>query len=280
MDIRSELEQQGFAQTLRKIVEQAREESLANSNDSPGHSSDSLAMRDGSSPGQQGSMNRVLDGVRKDLVKSAHEAPLQSVAPDRTPSRATPSSAPPPVTERRSALNTVTKAAGNLLSDIATAPPSRPAPVRSSNAATTRGSADSQGTGSRSTVGLLMLLAGLGLAWYFVPHLLAAMNGPRLAESSLGGGMPHIDIRTRGDVIRAFHQYALRPATPAPTWWTHREVERQVADETPALQPAIQTLADLYEQARYLPDDANFTSDQIGTARRALEQCESSQSRG
>ena len=91
--------------------------------------------------------------------------------------------------------------------------------------------------------------------------------------SGIVGEIHPADIRSRSDVVRAFHQYALRPATPAPTWWTHREVERQVAQTTPTLRPAIRTLTDLYEQARYLPDDADLTPDQIGTARRALEQC-------
>ena len=285
MDIRSELEQQGFAQTLRKIVEQARDEALASPNDSPVPPSERLAMRNGSSPEQDGLQNQAFNSVRKEFDVAARETSSPAVSQSRLPSGAAtsfapPPSSPPPVANRPSTLNSVTKAAGNLLSDIATAPAPRPATVRSSNAATTRGSADSQGAGSRSTIGLLMLLAVLGLAWYFVPQLLAAMNGPRLAENPLGGGMRLIDIRTRGDVVRAFHQYALRPATSASTWWTHREVERQVADETPALRPTIQTLADLYEQARYLPDDADFTPDQIGTARRALEQCEATQSRG
>ena len=62
----------------------------------------------------------------------------------------------------------------------------------------------------------------------------------------------------------------------AAEWWTHRAVEQQVAQESPALQPAIQTLTDLYEQARYLPDDADFGPDQIGSARQALEECEAS----
>ena len=123
-----------------------------------------------------------------------------------------------------------------------------------------------------------MLLAVLGLVWYFVPYLMAAINDSHRAVSLVGGEIHPADIRSRSDVVRAFHQYALRPATPALTWWTHREVERQVAQTTPSLKPAIQTLANLYEQARYFPDDADFTPDQIGTARRALEQCQATSS--
>ena len=274
MDVRSELEQQGFAQTLRKIVEQAREESLVAANDSAGSLAGGQAGGNGSSSGLEGSVVRMLDGLRKGLVESAQEPPAPAPSPTRTPSSATPSSALQPAAERRSPLSRVSQAAGNILSDIATPPAS----VRSPRATSSSGTADSQGAGSRSTVGLLMLLAVLGLVWYFVPHLLAAINDSRLAGSPVGGAIHPADIRSRSDVVRAFHQYALRPATRASTWWTHREVERQVAESTPTLRPAIQTLTDLYEQARYLPDNANFTPDQIGTARRALEQCQAASS--
>lgn len=273
MDVRSELEEQGFAQTLRKIVEQAREESLVASNDTSTPPSGSQVGGSGSTAGLEGSVVRMLDGFRKNLVEAAQEPPVPSSAPGQTPPSAAPSSAPQPNPEHRSPLSQVSKAAGNILSDIATPPASRPAPVRSPHATSSGGAADSPGASTRSTVGLLILLAVLGLVWYFVPHLLAAINESRLVGSPVGGELHPADIRSRSDVVRAFHQYALRPATPVLTWWTHRKVERQVAEATPALQPAIQTLTDLYEQARYLPDDADFTPDQIGTARRALERC-------
>ena len=273
MDVRSELEEQGFAQTLRKIIEQAREESLVASNDSAGPSAGGRAVRDGSSTGLEGSVVRMLDGLRKDLLETGQEPVVPSPAPVQPQPSAVSPSAPQPVAEHRSPLSQMSKAAGSILSDIATPPASRPASVRSPHATSSGGTADSQGAGSRSMLSLLMLLAVLGLVWYFAPQLLAAINNSRLAGSPVGGEIHPADIRSRSDVVRAFHQYALRPATPAATWWTHREVARQVAQATPALQPAIQTLTDLYEQARYLPDDVDFTSDQIGTARRALEQC-------
>ncbi|MBC8113505.1 MAG: DUF4129 domain-containing protein, partial [Candidatus Saccharimonas sp.] len=203
-----------------------------------------------------------------------------STAPETMRPEAARPSAPQPDTERRSPSSPLSKAAENIFSDIATAPAARPAPVQSSRTGSSGAVIDSQGADTRSTLGLLMLLAALGLVWYFIPQLLAAISQSQRAGSPLGAEIHPADIRTRRDVVRAFHQYALRPATPAPTWWTHREVERQVAATTPALQPTIQTLADLYEQARYLPDDTNFTPDQIGSARHALEQCEASQSCG
>ena len=120
------------------------------------------------------------------------------------------------------------------------------------------------------------LLAVLGVVWYFAPQWIAAIGESQRKPSIVGDVIHPVDIRSRVDVVRAFHQFALRPATLAAEWWTHRAVEQQVAQESPALQPAIQTLTDLYEQARYLPDDADFGPDQIGSARQALEECEAS----
>ena len=273
IDVRSELEQQGFAQTLRKIVEQAREEGLASSNGGVSSSTGGGPVGSGSPTGLEGSVMRMFDGLRKSLIESAPESPVPSPVPVASQPGAALSSVPQPNPEGRSPLSRVSRAAGSILSDIATPPASRPVTARSPRATSSGGATDAPGAGSRSAVGLLMLLAVLGAVWYFVPHLVAAINGSQRAVSGIVGEIHPADIRSRSDVVRAFHQYALRPATPAPTWWTHREVERQVAQTTPTLRPAIRTLTDLYEQARYLPDDADLTPDQIGTARRALEQC-------
>ena len=118
-----------------------------------------------------------------------------------------------------------------------------------------------------------MLLAALGLVWYFLPRVVTAVKESQLLRrsSAVGEVTSSAGILTREDVVRAFHQYALQSAMSVPTWWTHREVERQVADTTPALKPSIQVLADLYELARYLPGEAELTPDQIGIARRELD---------
>ena len=290
MDVRSELEQQGFARTLQKLVEQAREESLAAPNGAPGASGRSrpviegsrsglegTAGEGGSSAGPQGSLSRIRDGFRKGLNDTATESRSNPVATrgQTDIARTTPSVLS--AIERPPTLSNVTKAANTLLSDIATAPAPRTTSARSSGSVTSGGTTVSQGADSRSMFGLLMLLAVMGLAWYFAPRWIAAMSASPRQANAVGDVIHPADILSRVDVVRAFHQFALRPATMAAEWWTHRAVEQQVAQVTPALQPAIQTLTDLYEQARYLPDDADFTPDQIGTARQALEQCEASQ---
>jgi len=180
-----------------------------------------------------------------------------------------------PDPNRPSLLNSVAKSANTVLSNISTAPEARPAPTQTARP-TTSGSGSSsipQGAGSRSTFGLLLLLAALGLVWYFTPQFMAAMGKVRRSKPLINEVLCPADIHSRADVVQAFHQFALKSTTLAAAWWTHRAVEQQVALETPALQPAIQTLTNLYEQARYLPEETEFTPAQIGTARQAWEQC-------
>lgn len=265
MDVRSELQEKGFARTLRKIVEQARQESQINSNNSTGESADDRGTLKGSFRGLENSIVRMLDGFRKDLAQEASKAPVPSPSPGPSGVVAPQPSTPPSRPERRSTAGKVFESIGNAFQEMASAP-ATPRPASRTNG----GVADLPAGGSRSTGPLLILLAALGLVWHFLPRMLTAFQKSRLTRNSIGDAIPAADVRTREDVVRAFHKYALHSAMSAPTWWTHREVERRVSDTAPALRPSIQALANLYEQARYLPGDAEFTPDQLELARRVL----------
>ena len=270
LDVRSELEEKGFAQTLRKIVEQAREESRADSKASSDPSVGDKDAGNGSSKGLESSFVRMLDGIRQDLVRDASKGPTFSTPPPTTWTP-TPQPPPPPPAPPSTAGN-VMKSVGDFFSQVAAPPDAKPVPPRPSPMMSSSEMSDSQQAGLGSAGPLLMLLAVLGFVWYFLPRVLTSIQSrSHPALTTVGGAIPSADIRTREDVVRAFHRYALHSDMSVPTWWTHREVERQVAEVTPTLQPSIQALANLYEQARYLPDDADFTSDQIGIARRELE---------
>ena len=272
MDVRSELEEKGFAQTLQKIVEQSREESRADSKASSAVSAGDNDAGKGMSKGLEGSIVRMLDGIREDLVREFSKAPPPPLQPSGTRFAQPPPPLPPSTPKPPSTAGNVMKSVGNFFSEIANPPDAKPAQSRPSPTVSPSGASNSQQAGSQSTGPLLMLLVLLGLAWYFLPQMLTSIqkkSHPVLG--TVGGAIPSAAIRTREDVVRAFHRYALQSDMSVPTWWTHREVERQVAEATPTLQPSIQTLANLYEQARYLPDEADFTPEQIGIARRELE---------
>lgn len=186
-----------------------------------------------------------------------------SAGPHSSPASSATTSPPVP--------STFGEKARNLLTDLVTAPGSGTPSTASVKTSSTKDAADSNRGNSRSTIGLLVLLGVMGLIWYCVPQVVAAVHRSRLAAESLGPGGQPLAIRSRADVVRAFHNYALRPIAPNPDWWTHRDVERRVADEAPSLRPSIQTLSDLYEQARYLPEEAELTIEQLESARRALD---------
>lgn len=273
LDVRSELQQNGFAQTLRKMIDQTREASRAAPDGSAGASAGGQDPGNGSLSGFEKSINRLFDGLRKDVAREASQVPAPSS--NQTPATAaTPQpSTPPPGPERRSTAGGVIESVGNVFKEMAAAPDAQPRNARPRQERSSSGSSDSPSATSRSTGPLLLLLAALGFVWYFLPRVVTAVKESKLLRrsNSVGEVTSSADIRTREDVVRAFHQYALQSDMSVPTWWTHREVERQVADTTPDLKPSIQVLADLYELARYLPDEAELTPDQIGSARRELE---------
>ncbi len=80
-------------------------------------------------------------------------------------------------------------------------------------------------------------------------------------------------IRTRQDVIRAFHRLALQVSRSVEPWWTHRRVEQSTRHDLPAVRSAMTVLADVYEEARYLPEHVELSSSQLNAMRDALRQC-------
>ena len=273
IDVRSELQQNGFAQTLRKLIDQSREESQAEANNSVGASNERQDADKGAISGLQKSLARFVDGFRKDLVREATQSPSSTPAPSSSAAASTQPPTPTPGPERRSTAGKLFESVGKALNEMAAAPDSQPRNVQPQVERIAGGSSQSQGSSSRSTGSLLLLLAALGLVWYFLPRVVTAVKESPLfrRSNSASEWTSSADIRTREDVVRAFHQFALRSTMPVSDWWTHREVERQVADSAPALKPSIKVLADLYELARYLPGEVELTPDQVSLARRELE---------
>lgn len=80
-------------------------------------------------------------------------------------------------------------------------------------------------------------------------------------------------IRTRADVIRAFHRMVSRTSQPVASWWTHRYVARRLTEATPQLAAAMADLSSVYEQARYMPPEAELSPEQISRVCGALREC-------
>ena len=261
-DTKSSLQQRGITETLRQIARDARQQVRA-SGSRPGNTANAsrTGARSGKSSGLERSLIRALDGLRKDIVEIAKDAkfkPARSDAQPQTTSR-------PSAGRSDSGLRSISRSAGNFLNDLASTTESAPV-----SAPSTPDSINE--TVSENIFGLLTLLLLLG-----VVALYAWKSGLLATPFSDPVGVAPVraaDVQTKEDVVNAFHKMALQPSRQTQRWWTHRKVADQILLDRPEHIHAVGVLAELYEQARYLPEETAFSQEQIQSARRALTQCE------
>ena len=296
VDIRSELQKRGVRGTLDQIIEKAKAESRAQriakqqaEQDSISSQPGRVASQPGTEAGQPGSTGRqdarvkrpadkglqnsltdLLEGMGDKLEGIIKDAKFkEQTVESRQPRNSTSQQSP---RDSDSRMNKWNAAASDFLSDLSKAP-SAPAASRSSS-----GGEGSDFAAAPLAIGSLVLV-GLGLL-----GILAAvaflMRRPllKLVSDATGVGVsPRVlqpsEIRSREDVISAFHELALNPKQLVESWWTHRAAATRLAAESPQQGNAVQTLAEIYEQARYLPDDVELAADKIQSARTALAEC-------
>ena len=82
-------------------------------------------------------------------------------------------------------------------------------------------------------------------------------------------------VDNREQVVQAFHAIAASVPEVASNSWTHRKAAEALIEAKPDNEFDVETLADVYEEARYQPADAQFTEAQILKARRAVERWDS-----
>jgi hypothetical protein len=116
------------------------------------------------------------------------------------------------------------------------------------------------------------VLAAMAIAFFGLRHF--KFGGNAAAELQFAGPpLKPADINSRADVVRAFHEFALRSAQSVQSWWTHRTVQQAILEKAPEYRAAVETLANTYEQARYLPVEQELSAEQLESARSALQQC-------
>ena len=296
VDIRRELQKRGVRGTIEKIIEKAKVESKAQRKAKQQAEEDAIAGQTGPEAGQPGteagqpgstgrrdvqtkssgdnglqnSLTDLLEGMGdkvEDIIKDAKFK--EQTAESRQPRNSTWQQSP---TDSDSRMNKWNDAASNFLSDLSKAP-SGPAASRSSS-----GGRGSDSAAAPLAIGSLFLV-GLGLLG-ILAVVAFFMRRPllKLVSDATGvGGSPRVlqpsEIRSREDVISAFHELALNPKRLVESWWTHRAAATKLAAESPQQGNAVRTLAEIYEQARYLPDDVELPADRIQSARIALAEC-------
>lgn len=293
LDVRKELENRGLRGTLEKIVQKAKEESRAKqqqqqeavagqSGMSPlpqGGTNDSASSLDGTKasnkPGLQNSLGDLLSGLddrMQDIVKDAKFNETPSDKP-----RARDSSWPSQRPDSDSRLGKIRDAASGFFSDLSKAPQA-PAVSPSSNSGASGGGALASDApfaiGSFFSVACV-LIGVAGLMAYLMRKPLMKLVSDATGATRVHSALQPNDIRSRADVIAAFHDLALSPRQAVESWWTHRAAAQKLAAESPQSKQAVNTLVEIYEQARYLPDDVELAADKIQSARTALAECRS-----
>ena len=286
IDIAKELEQGGFGNTLKKLVERAKEEAkkprppAQNSDDAQEIAANTEVSKSAienvmngateaakkADPELSKSMAKMLDGLKDDLVKIAKDAkfndPPQGSRGDRSMTRPSPS-------ESNSMIDTLRKSASEILAG----------PSRSSNSGNTSASSPSAASSTFSgefdftpVLVLAGVLAALAVAFFGLRHV--KLRSANAAELQFAGPtLKPSEINSRADVVRAFHEFAMRSAQSVQSWWTHRTVQQAILEKAPEYRAAVETLANTYEHARYLPVEQELSPEQLESARAALQQC-------
>ena len=274
--IKKQLDEKGFGPTLNRIIEEANQASRKESN---AIAASEPKPKDGNSDPSKSGEAKVPSPFPKPTGSPPAEQPNRSSPPSASANPPKPSS--PPTTNSNNNNNSdnswsnwFAKIAKEINATPAAKPPQLPKPE----------------TGVTPNPSLEIALPS---PWLLVPTALVGLALASLILYSRRRRVPakayrdpfknQIDllktpssIQTRADVILAFHQLADRIVHPVESWWTHRNIARQVCRTMPSAQSPVNVVVDIYEQARYLPSDVRLTDNQMDEVRRALKECETS----
>jgi len=277
-EIKKKLDKEGFESTLKGIVEQASKTSrqqTANQVKKEG-TQEPKAGTNGPSNSSQAKSKSELDSSRRSNMSDSGQPRMSSASP-----------APKQSTDPSPAAAGWSKTANDWFSyvskEIATAATqSRYQQKRlESNAPGSKSEAISGRPVDIPSTGLwipFLVLVSVGLVVYLAYFTSKRVQQKRIASLAEGKRFDLLrapdTIRTRADVVRAFHQLAFRIASPLESWWTHRSIAREICKTSPAVQSPLNVAVEIYEQARYFPSELKLSNDQLDSVRLALKECE------
>jgi len=266
MDIRKELERSGFGATFQRLVEDAQRSSQSSRPIAPPLNE----LEQPPLPSKTPNPNTDQLGVAE---------PARHPTPTANPNRPIENSPRPAKPD--SAMSKGFQQTGKVLNDLWTQI-SKSTQIASSTSASPRPAPQENSTSGSFSLptllnakvleGLVVLAVACGIAFLVLRFRVRSEQERReILEAQLS---PKIEeIRTRDDVVRAFHSIAKQRLQSAQTWWTCGVVTERFEHSLPALTGPIRTLSVLYEQARYFPVAHKLSSDQIEDAKLALKQC-------
>lgn len=304
-------QKQGFAGTLRQIVEEARreteeqrqrqeEEALAQSK-SQSQSQARPASPAESAPGAADSPNPVTpsppsgpDSSASNGRERAGDRPAfdpkaalemldrfsENMERQGGPNRPNANQAMSPeggsgpelsAPQNGNALDRMRDLAGSLLSD-------RPAPLVPAPAASSGDSAalpQPAAPASFDWTPALILGGILAALMLLIPTVRRLQSRVRVNEEFRAAEIalaPH-EIRTRQDIVRAFHQLAKRCSRSVRPWWNHLQVATELSRVIPDRQQTVSELSAVYERARYQPLDHELTPAELAAVQMAIRKC-------
>lgn len=116
---------------------------------------------------------------------------------------------------------------------------------------------------------LILLIGGGVVFWFLQRNADAGLMTDRDAVRSTAPPT----LNNRQDVVQAFHDLAARCPTLIADWWTHDRAATALAVTRPDMTDDVRQLAQLYEQARYLPDGLALSDEQLAAAKAAWLRC-------
>jgi len=304
-DVAQQLQKRGFAGTLRQIVEEARreteqqrqrqeEDALAQSQAKSAAPSESAAgpvdsqnsegttsPREPSSSAWQGperagdrkpfdakSALEMLDSFSEKMQRQTEQSRGNS---DQELSRDRGFGSEPGAQQSGSALDRMRDLAGGLLSDKPAANvPSPAAPQNSAVSLMPPGSLSAfDWTPALILGGILATLMLLIPAARVIQRRTGQQPELRNSEFPLAAH----EIRTRQDIVRAFHQLAKRCSRSVRPWWNHLQLATELSRVIPDRQQTVSELAAVYERARYQPVDHELTPAELSAAQLAIRRC-------
>lgn len=231
---------------------------------------------------ENSALSRITKAVAESMKKSAeerkqrqHERNRGTTDTQQASNLNTPTGSPNPQSQDSkkrggmfSQLQDAAKSANKAIREFSTPPdPGDPANTTTSAA----GTEDVSNSGGAAILLVAAVACTLiGLLWIFRKRI-GSLLGEETANTAFEA--PPAKLTTREEIVRAFHVIVSRSPGVAADWWPHSRAGQALAESSPERREAVQTLVEVYEQARYLPEDAMLSEDEYRRAKEAYERC-------
>jgi hypothetical protein len=228
-------------------------------NSETGNSPDDGGPDDGNDDGWEKTLNGFLQDAAKRATRETPPADRPNPPPRRR--RPEPRQARQDSDDSDSWLARTGDAANNMFMDMTNGE----SQTRTSGSGPTFGSS----SGTFPVLPVLLILGIAGIVYWMMKR---TEQSRQLATAGAAETTPMpTDVSSREDVVQAFHAITSRTPEVSSDSWTHRKAAEAMIEAKPSNEFDVETLANVYEEARYQPEDAQFTDDQITKARRAVE---------